>query len=74
MMRMRPFVLAALALFCSSVFADCRQASGGRLQGLKSAVIWHARTACGGILPALCALSKRCATGLPATRPAWCAT
>lgn len=47
-MQMRLFVIAALALLCSSAFADCREASGGRLRGLASAVIWHARTACGG--------------------------
>lgn len=28
--------------------AGCREVSGGRLQGLKSPVIWHARIECGG--------------------------
>jgi hypothetical protein len=44
----RVCLFVALALPWSSAFADCREASGGRLQGLQSAVIWHARTACGG--------------------------
>jgi len=45
---MRLQLIALLALFCSGALADCREASGGRMQGLKSPVIWHARTSCGG--------------------------
>lgn len=48
MTQTRLTLFAALALFSLGVLADCREASGGRMQGLKSAVIWHARTACGG--------------------------
>ena len=47
-MQLRRPLFAVLALLCSGAFADCRQASGGRLQGLKAPVIWHARSACGG--------------------------
>jgi hypothetical protein len=39
------FVL--LALISSGAFADCREARGGRMQDLKSAVSWQARTGCG---------------------------
>lgn len=48
MTQMRLPMIATLALLCTGALADCREASGGRMQGLNSAVIWHARTACGG--------------------------
>ena len=44
---MRLLILVALALLCSRAFADCKEASGGRFQGLMSPVIWHARAGCG---------------------------
>jgi len=45
---MRLVLFAVLALLCAGAYADCREATGGRLQGFKSPVIWHARSACGG--------------------------
>ena len=39
--------LVLFPLFCSSAFADCRNAHGGHMQELKSAVAWQARTDCG---------------------------
>jgi hypothetical protein len=60
----RLLLYPALALLCSAALAadrvdssgpgyapapaGCRQVSGGRLQGLQSPVIWHARMECGG--------------------------
>ena len=66
-MQMRLPLLAVLALLCSGAFAECRQASGGRLQGLNSPVIWHARSACGGSTM----LWLRSFSGADGKSPAW---
>ena len=69
---MRPLMLfLALALSCSAALsADqgaCKEVSGGRLQGLKSPVIWHARIACGGST----LLWLQSFAGTEGTRPVW---
>jgi hypothetical protein len=45
---MRLTLGAILALFGTGAFADCREATGSRQLGFKTALIWHARTDCGG--------------------------
>ena len=34
-------------LICANAFAECREARGGHMQELQSAVAWQARTGCG---------------------------
>jgi len=48
MKLMRLATFAAMTLLCASAFADCREASGGKLQDWRMPVAWHARMACGG--------------------------
>ena len=39
-------VFVLFPLFCSSALADCKEARGGHMRELKSAVAWQARTEC----------------------------
>lgn len=66
-MQTRLPLIAALALLSASAIADCKEVNGGRLLGLKSPVIWHARVACGGSTM----LWFQSFAGTEGTKPVW---